>query len=780
MFRTACIAILISSGIAMNAQDPPYKNPKLPVEQRVADLLQRMTIEEKVAQLSCVMDTDLLPGAQKISEKGKFSPERAQTVLKNGIGEVTFLGSPAGPRQSAELRGAMQKWLIGNTRLGIPALVHDEALHGYAAAGGNSYPQAIALGSTWDPALLTQIFTAVAKEARSRGTQQVLAPVLDLGRDPRYGRIEEMYGEDPYHAGRMGAAAIHGLQGNGPGYDSEHVISTAKHFVHGQPEGGTNVAPSNYSMRVLREELMYPFEVAVTQAKIGAVMPSYNEIDGVPSHVNRWLLQQVLRKEWGFQGITVSDYFATNQLESLHHVVADPAGAAARALVAGLDVELPMPYAFPAIVKLVENGTVPVSVVDGAVGRVLRMKFLAGLFEGPYSDPDLAEKLAASAETRALALRAAEEAMVLLKNDNGVLPLDRAKIQTLAVIGPNANRQRLGTYSGMPPYFVTVLDGVKKLVGDGIKVVYAEGCGITKTDSGVPMMNFINPSVQLPDPAEDRKKIAEAVAAAQAADTVVLVLGGNESVSREAIGAGVFPLPHYGDADSLELPGLQNELAAEILKLGKPTAVVLLNGRPYSIPFLAAKAPAILEGWYLGQETGNAVARVLFGEVNPSGKLTVTIARNVGQIPAYYYHKPSARRGYVLSDITPLYPFGHGLSYTTFQYGEIQMVGGIRPTGRTTASIAVTNTGKMDGDEVVQLYIHQRVSSVTRPVKLLRGFERVHLKAGETKTVSFSISAPELYMYNEEMQQAVEPGMYDVMIGGSSEKTVSAKLEVIR
>jgi beta-glucosidase len=324
-----------------------------------------------------------------------------------------------------------------------------------------------------------------------------------------------------------------------------------------------------------------------------------------------------------------------------------------------------------------------------------------------------------------------------------------------------------------------VLDGVKRLLGDQVKLVHAEGCGISSPDTGNPMMNFMNPSVTRPAAESDRKQIAQAVEAAGGADAVILVLGGNESVSREAIGAGLFPVPHLGDTDDLELPGRQNELAEAILKLGKPTVVVLLNGRPYSAAFLAANAPAILEGWYLGQETGTAVARVLFGEVNPGGKMPVTIARNVGQVPAYYYQKPAARRGYVLSNSEPLFPFGHGLSYTTFRCGEVRLAPAtIGTSGSTGASVDVTNTGVRDGDEVVQLYIGWGVASVTRPAKILRGFERVFLKAGETRTVRFRIGPEELRFYNEEMRRVVEPGTIAVMIGGSSAKTVSAKLKV--
>ncbi len=759
------------------ASSLPYKNSKLPIADRVADLLQRMTLDEKVAQLQCILDTNLIPGMAGISKDGALLPDQAARQMKNGIGQIAMLASPLGARASAEFRNSVQKWVAENTRLSIPVVFHDEGLNGYAALGGASYPQAIGLASTWDPELLQRIFTEVAKEARSRGVQQLLAPVLDLARDPRYGRIEETYGEDPYLASRLGVAAVRGFQGGGAPYGSDHVITTAKHFVHGQPENGTNVGPSDYSERVLREVFLAPFEAAVKEAKIGSVMPSYNEIDGIPSHSNPWLLEQVLRKEWGFQGLAVSDYFGVQELLSLHHVVTKPVDAAMLALRTGVDVELPMPYSYYLLPAAVRAEKIPVAVVDKAVTRVLRSKFELGLFENPYVDAAAAEALSGAEVHRDLARVAAERAIVLLKNDGGVLPLDRARIGTLAVIGPNADKKRLGTYSGVPPYFVMVLDGIRAKAGS-MKVVYSEGCRISEPDTD-PVSNFMNFNPRQPDPADERKRIAAAVEVAKQADAVLLVLGGNETVSREAIGAGLFPAPHLGDTDSLELPGLQNELARAILDLGKPVVVLLLNGRPYSIPYLASAAPAIVEGWYLGQETGNAVANVVFGDVNPGGRLPVTIARNVGQLPVYYYQKPSARRGYLWSSNEPLFPFGHGLSYTTFRYGAVKLAPGkMAPDGKTVASVEVTNTGSRAGAEVVQMYIHHKSASVTQPVKLLRGFERIHLQAGQSRTVEFPIGFDTLAFLNREMKKAVEPGAVEIFIGGSSAAKNSATLEI--
>jgi beta-glucosidase len=756
---------------------PAYRNSKLTVDQRVADLLGRMTLEEKLAQLEGMWCLNFLPAPKKIMDpKGNFSPEMAKTALKDGIGQIAVTANGKDARQAVEFANAVQRWVRENTRLGIPVMFHEEALHGYAGVGGTSFPQAIALASTWDPALLEEVFAVAAREMRSRGTQQALAPVLDLGRDPRWGRIEETYGEDPYLVARLGLAAVRGLQGPGPGLASDRVFATAKHFaVYGQPEGGTNLGPCNYSERVIREQFLYPFEVAVKEGRIGAVMPSYNEIDGIPSHANSWLLDQVLRKEWGFEGFTVSDYFGIMLLQVGHKVAATPAEAGRQAIAAGVDLEFPWAYGYAELPDLVISGKVSTSSVDTAAGRILRAKFLAGLFENAEVNAAQTQGALGGESERALARKVAGRAIVLLKNEGNVLPFDRQAIGTLAVIGPNADRTLLGAYSGTPPYFVTVLEGIRKAAGP-MKVVHALGCRITSDDKYSPSFASMRANIKPADPAEERRTIASALEVAKGADAVLLVLGGNEYVSREAISEQVL-----GDADTLDLPGLQDELAAAVLKLGKPVAVLLLNGRPYSVNFLAKNVPAILEGWYLGQETGNAVADVLFGEVSPGGRLPVTIARNVGQIPAYYYQKPTAKRGYIMSDKTPLFPFGHGLSYTTFRYSGLSVSPGKTGTsGTATVSVEVTNTGTRAGDEVVQMYIRDDVSSVTRPVMELRGFERVSLKPGETKVVSFPITPDKLSFLDRSMRRVVEPGTFHIMVGGSSARTTSIQFEVLQ
>ncbi|MEA2175352.1 MAG: beta-glucosidase [Blastocatellia bacterium] len=792
-FIIIAVSLSLSVGARVgNGQDagPAYRNPSLPVDQRVADLLARMTLEEKVAQTEAIWITN--QPKIFIDEKGNFRADaKLGELVKYGIGQM---GGPSqgasdsekaaapyygkGPRATAVFTNAIQKYVIEHNRLGIPTTFHEEALHGLASAGATSFPQAIALASTWDVQLVHDIFTVAALEARTRGTHQVLAPVLDLGREPRWGRTEETYGEDPYLVSRMAVAAVKGFQGTGPNVDNHHVIATLKHFAgHGQPESGTNIGPANYSERILREQFLYPFQVAVTEAGAMSVMPSYNEIDGIPSHGNRWLLQKVLREEWGFKGFLSSDYFGIHEMITRHHVAADDATAAKRAMEAGVDMELPDIQANNTLVQQVKDGKIAMATLDKAVARILRAKFLLGLFENPYADADEAERVNESQEHRALALKAAREAIILLKNENNVVPLDRNKIRSIAVIGPNAGHVELGEYSGGPTHKVSILQGIKDKVGDKIKVNYAEGCRITVGDPKTGLPSWFNDDVKLSNPADDTKRIAEAVQAAKASDVAVVVVGGNVETSREAWAEN-----HLGDRDSLDLLGRQNELVQSIIATGKPTIVFLINGRPLSINYIAANAPAVFEGWYLGQETGTAVADVLFGDYNPSGRLPITIPRSVGQLPDYYYQKPSARRGYLFTSKEPLFVFGHGLSYTTFKYGNPRLTPATTgPNGEATLTVDVTNTGKVAGDEVVQMYIRDEVSSVTRPVRELKDFKRIHLEPGQTQAVQFLITPDKLSFLDENMNRVVEPGLFDIMVGPSSspDRLLTTKLEIV-
>ena len=742
----------------------PYHDPQLPIEQRVSDLLARMTLEEKLAQLSVSGQIDAVV-------EGKHSLDQLPEFAAHGVGAVSRLGLKQTPADTVLLYNKIQEYLVKQTRLGIPAFAIDEALHGLMAQGSTFFPQAIGLASSWNPDLVHDVFTATAAEMRARGGNYALTPVLDLARDPRWGRTEETYGEDPHLVSRLGVAAIRGLQGDHLPIDQQHVIATAKHFaVHGQPEGGRNAAPTNYAERDIREFFLVPFQAAVREAQVQSVMASYNEINGIPMHVNHWLLRDVLRHEWGFDGFITSDGGGIRQLVTEHHVAADKAEAARKVLQAGIDFELDT--CFDTLLPQVREGVVPEVLIDTAVARVLRAKFLLGLFEQPYADAAYAERLTNCGGHRQLALRAARQAIVLLKNEGSVLPLDRHALKSIAVIGPNAAVAHLGGYSAEPAYGVSVLDGIRNKVGDEIDVVYAEGCRITEGVQG--WQGWWNNAVVPGDPIEDEARIAQAVEIARLTDVALVVVGENETTCREAWSEN-----HLGDRDSLNLLGRQDDLVKAIVATGTPTIVLLINGRPLSINWIAEHVPAILEGWYLGQETGTAVAEVLFGEVNPGGKLPITFPRSVGQIPAYYYRKPSAQRSYLLSRSTPLFPFGHGLSYTTFEYHDLRVTPAqIKPGGKAVVSVRVINTGQRLGDEVVQLYVRDQISSVTRPVKLLQGFQRITLAPGEACPIEFEITPDQLSLLDEHMERSVEPGMFDLMVGGSSDQLQTIQLEV--
>ncbi len=755
---------LLLAGAVIAAQEPPaYRNPQLAIEQRVADLLGRMTLEEKVAQLVPQRSFEV------IDTTGQFDKDSARLAFMRMYGNSSNLG----PRDSAVLRNAAQRFLVTKTRLGIPNIFMGELLHGFMSTGSTSFPQALALASTWDPKLVHEVFTAAADEMASAGVSQAFTPVLDLARDPRWGRTEETYGEDPYLASRIGVAAIEGMQGPNYFIDRHHVMATAKHFaVHGQPEGGTNTAPGNYSERVIRESFLVPFRAAVEEAHAGSVMASYNEIDGIPSHINPWLLDKVLRQEWKFGGYVVSDGNGLQMLYQTHHVAADRFGAARLALPAGVDYDLSDGSVYRTLLDQVKEGKVPEALVDRAVSRVLAAKFRLGLFESPYVDPDYAAKITNGPEHRALAVKAAEQAIVLLKNEGSLLPLDLTKYKTIAVVGPNAADVHLGGYSREPAHGVSLLEGIRERVGSNGKVVYSEGCRITEGKQG--WAAWYIDAVKVPDAASQAKSIQTAVEVVKNADVAIVVVGENESTNREA-----WSPTHLGDRDSLDLIGSQDQLIKEVIATGKPTVVFLIAGRPNSINFAAEHAPAILEGWYLGQEGGTAAARVLFGDVNPGGKLPITFPRNVGEIPVYYNHKPSRNRAYLFSGLKPLFPFGWGLSYTTFKFENLRLEpASIGTAGSTTASVDVTNTGSREGDEVVQLYIHQRVASVTRPVKELRAFERLRLKPGEKRTVQFKIGPRDLELLDQYMRPVVEPGTFEIMVGPNSVDTSTALLEV--
>ena len=772
---------------AKKGDKPLYKDPTQSIDARVQDLLGRMTLEEKAAQLIGIW----LTKAKIQTDAGEFSPEQAAKNFPNGLGQIsrpsdrkglkpaTVVDAAAGAddgatnrnaKETARYTNAAQKWAVEKTRLGIPLLMHDEALHGYVARDATSFPQAIALASTFDTELTEKIFAVAAREMRARGSNLALAPVVDVARDPRWGRIEETYGEDPHVAAEIGLAAIRGFQGATLPLAKDKVFVTLKHMTgHGQPENGTNVGPAQIAERTLRENFFPPFERAVTELPVRAVMPSYNEIDGVPSHANRWLLTKILREEWGYKGSVQSDYFAIKELIARHKLTSDLGQTAVMAMHAGVDVELPDGEAYALIPQLVKDGRIPQFEIDAAVARVLTMKFEGGLFENPYCDEKTADAKTNTADAIALAREAARKAVVLLKNDKGLLPLDGKRVKRVALLGTHAKDTPIGGYSDIPRHVVSIHEGLTaEAKAQGFQLDYAEAVRITESRI------WAQDEVKLVDPAVNAKLIAEAVEVAKNADVVVMVLGDNEQTSREA-----WADAHLGDRDSLDLIGQQNDLAKAIFDLGKPTVVFLLNGRPLSINLLAQRADAIIEGWYLGEQTGFAAADVLFGRANPGGKLPVSIARDVGQLPIYYNRKPTARRGYLLGDTSPLYPFGFGLSYTTFDISAPRLAKAkIGTTESVKVEVDVANTGKVAGDEVVQLYVHDEEASVTRPVLELKHFKRVTLAAGAKTTVTFEIKPSDLWMWNLDMKRVVEPGDFKILVGPNSVDLKTATLTV--
>jgi beta-glucosidase len=763
--RVVIGAFLVAIPAAGQETSPPYKDARLPIEQRVADLLKRLTVEEKVDQIS---------GGRPL-ESGVLDPTGRYTdeSLADTLGQMYNPYIRRGARDWAVLHNALQRYRLEKTRLGIPLLFQGEALHGFMAYGATSFPQVLGLASTWDPELVKRVFTAAADQMASSGTNQAFTPVLDLARDPRWGRTEETYGEDPYLVARMGVAAVQGLQGLSFPIDRHHVLATMKHYaVHGQPESGTNTAPGNYSEREIRETFFVPFKAAVQEAHVGSAMASYNEIDGVPSHINPWLLKDVLRKEWGFDGLVVSDGGGLQMLVQTHHVAADYAEAARKALAAGIDYDLSDGSVYRTLVGQVKQGKVAEADLDRAVADVLTAKFRLGLFDNPYVDPDYAARITNSREHQALALEAAEKAIVLLKNDGNLLPLDPKKLKTLAVIGPNAKDVHVGGYSRDPIRGVSLLDGIRARVGPDVRVLYTEGCKITLGKQG--WEGWYEESTQLADPRDQEVSLRAAEAAARRADAAIVVVGETEATNREA-----WSESHLGDRDSLDLLGAQDELVRRVVETGTPTVVFLLNGRPLSINNVKEHVPAILEGWYLGQEGGTAAASVIFGDVNPGGKLPITFPRSVGQLPAFYDHKPSRNRSYLFTSREPLFPFGHGLSYTSFRLDDARVAPSkIRPGEGTTVRVDVTNTGTRAGDEVVQVYVHQRVASVTRPVMQLAAFRRIHLLPGERTMVELKVAPESLALLGPDMKPLVEPGVFDVMVGPSSAETTTVPLHV--
>jgi beta-glucosidase len=746
-------------------------------ESRVLHLLEQMTLDEKVAQLGSKWVYELLENMQ-------FSPTKAQTLLSNGIGHITRIGGASNvhPQESAAVANAIQKHLIENTRLGIPAVIHEECCSGYMARGATVFPQAIGVASTWQPELVQAMGDVIREQMRSVGGHHALAPVLDIARDARWGRVEETFGEDPYFVARMGVAYIDGIQGD----DLRNgVIATGKHFVgYGMSEGGLNWAPPHFGERELREVYLFPFEAAVRGVgrgtKLASMMHAYHELDGVPCAASKWLLTDLLRGEWGFEGTVVSDYFAVNTLANYHHIASSKAEATYIALAAGLDVELPHTDCYGKPLRdAVEHGEIPLEWVDRSVSRLLAQKFALGLFEQPYVDAGIVAF--DTPEQRKLAREIAQKSLVLLKNDNATLPLS-GDLKSIAVIGPNADsvRNLFGDYA-YPAHMETLLEmknqdnvfnmplpeglesaedfidansiltAVKNRVGAGVDVYSAQGCDVIS---------------------DSTEGFAEAVETARRAEIAIVVVGDKGGLTNDCTSG------EARDRAELGLPGVQAQLVKAIYDTGTPVVLVLVNGRPVTLDWMADEAPngvaAILEAWFPSEEGANAIVDALFGDINPGGKLPITFPRSVGQVPIYYGHKPSGGRShwkvdYVETSVQPQYPFGYGLSYTRFQFDNLRIESVEAQAGESvTIRVDVSNVGERAGDEVVQLYTHQNVPLIARPIQELKGFQRVSLEAGETKTVSFDVAVNQLGYYDVDNRYVVTPGKVDVMIGSSS------------
>ncbi len=760
----------------------PFRNASLPMDERVDDLLGRMSLDEKLAQVGSVWLTDLVRGDE-------FDPDFLATQIQHGIGHVTRIGATTGlrPAASAKLMNEIQRVLVTRTRLGIPAMVHEEGVGGYCGRDATQFPQAIGLASTWDEDLVENVGDVIRRQMVAVGARHTLSPVLDVARDPRWGRVEETYGEDPYLAGRMGTAYVRGVQTpdlrNG-------VICTGKHFLgYAMSEGGLNTAPVNLGPRELREVYAEPFSAAIRDAGLASVMNSYASIDGVPCAGSAAILDDLLRRELGFTGVVVADYFAVVQLMTEHRVAGSHGEAGARALRAGLDLELPGRDCYGEPLRpLIEDGRLSIEVLNAAVRRVLKSKFQVGLFENPYVDEGTAAEAFDTLADRDLARRTAARSIVLLQNKGDLLPLAAQDLQNVAVIGPAADDQRLlqGDYhypahlevmyarpgatpreepestsiggdqflpsqggSFQPgPHFVahiTPLSGIREALPHS-SVAFAQGCEISGGDTS---------------------GLEEAQQVAHGADVAFVFVGGRSGLNPNCT------VGEARDATDLRLTGIQEQLIEAVVATGTPTVVVLVSGRVHTIPSLVDAVPAILQAWLPGEEGGHAIADVLFGLTEPGGRLPVSMPRSVGQVPLHHDFRASGGRSmfwgdYTDSPTTPLFPFGHGLTYTQFDYGQLEVVA----HGSTSDPIAirtrVTNTGRRRGSEVVQLYVRDVVASVARPTQQLVGFARVELDPGTSTSVTFDVHPSRLAFYDEQMRFVTEPGAFRFTVGRSS------------
>lgn len=764
--------VLLLSGMLCTgrvmAQQWLYKQAAVPIEYRVKDLLGRMTIEEKVGQLCCPLGWEMYTktGKNEVTVSELYKKKMAEApvgsfwaVLRADPWTQKTLETGLSPELSAKALNALQKYAVEETRLGIPVLFAEECPHGHMAIGTTVFPTALSAASTWNEGLMLKMGEAIALEARLQGANIGYGPVLDVAREPRWSRMEETFGEDPVLTTIMGVAMMKGMQGKVQN-DGKHLYATLKHFAaYGVPESGHNGSRANCGMRQLLSEYLPPFRKAVKEGA-GTLMTSYNAIDGVPCTANKELLTDVLRNQWGFKGFVYSDLISIEGIVGMR-AAKDNKEAAVKALKAGLDMDLGGNAFGKNLKKAYEEGLITMADLDRAVGNVLRLKFQMGLFENPYVSPELAKKLVHSKKHKELARQVAREGVVLLKNE-GVLPLSK-HIGHLAVIGPNADEMynQLGDYTApqVREEVATVLDGIRAAVSESTRVTYVKGCAVRDTTA---------------------TDIPAAVAAAQKADAVVLVVGGSSardfktkyiSTGAATVSEDAKTLPDMDcgegfDRSSLRLLGDQEKLISAVASTGKPLVVVYIQGRTMNMNLAAEKAQALLTAWYPGEQGGMGIADILFGDYSPAGRLPVSVPRSEGQLPVFY--SQGTQRDYVESKGTPLYAFGYGLSYTRFTYSGLELQKGTEMETLQTVACTVTNTGNRDGEEVVQLYIGDKVASVSQPPLLLKAFQRIFLKKGESRQVIFHLKKDDLAIYDSEMNYVVEPGEFKVMVGAAS------------
>ena len=756
---------------------PTYKDPSLSIDIRLSDLLSRMTLEEKVGQLLCPLGWEMYEiHGSEVHPSGKFK----QLIKERNVGMLwaTYRADPwtkktlangLNPEMAAKAGNALQKYVMENTRLGIPMFLAEEAPHGHMAIGATVFPTGIGMAATWSPELVKEVGQVIAKEIRSQGGHISYGPVLDLTRDPRWSRVEETFGEDPVLSGILGASMVDGL-GGGNLSQKYATIATLKHFLaYAVPEGGQNGNYASVGIRDLHQNFLPPFRKAIDAGAL-SVMTSYNSIDGIPCTSNHNLLTQLLRNEWKFRGFVVSDLYSIEGIHESHFVAPTKENAAIQSVTAGVDVDLGGD-AYTNLCHAVQSGQMDKAVIDTAVCRVLRMKFEMGLFEHPYVDPKIAAKTVRRKEHIELARKIAQSSITLLKNENSILPLSKT-INKVAVIGPNADNRynMLGDYTAPQEdsNVKTVLDGIITKLSPS-RVEYVRGCAIRDTT--------VN-------------EIEQAIEAARRSEVVIVVVGGSSArdfkTSYKETGAAVAEEGSVSDMEcgegfdraSLSLLGRQQELLESLQKTGKPLIVVYIEGRPLEKNWASEYADALLTAYYPGQEGGNAIADVLFGDYNPSGRLPISVPRSVGQIPVYYNQKAPRNHDYVEVSSSPLYSFGYGMSYTTFEYSDLQVV---QKSARCfEVSFKVKNTGKYDGEEVSQLYMRDEYASVVQPMKQLKHFERFHLKKGEEKKVTFVLTEEDFFLVNYTLKKVVESGTFQVMIGSSSddirlEKSISVE-----